>query len=220
MSQTDRAQPFATLADQLAGAPTDLGVVGWPPEPWCEPILDELVRSMLLWEAGVKHAASACKRLREACVDENELRICLPDEIAQMLGPRFPAAELHAERLRLALNEVFSREHAMTLASLGELSKRDARSYLESLPSVPGFVRNRVLLLALGAHAMPIDSRISAALKDLGHDHDAGDLDGVAAQLERAVRATDAAHVYAALEHLATGKRPNPRSRTKNVAAN
>lgn len=220
MSQTDRTQPFATLAETLAGAPTEAGIPAWDSEPWGDPILDELVRSFLIWEAGPKHAASAYKRIRDACVDENELRICLTDEIADLLGARFPKAEIHAERLRLALNDVYSREHGMTLASLTELSKRECKAYFESMISVPGFVRARVLLLALGAHAFPVDSRISSALRDLGFEHDHNDHDAAASQIERAVRASEARAVYLALEHrAATKKGSRSRASASGVAS-
>lgn len=218
MSQTDRAQPFAALAEKLADAPTEAATPAWHGDSWSEPILDELIRSLLIWEAGPKHAASAYKRIREACVDENELRICLTDEIAQLLGARFPKAELHAERLRLVLNDVFGREHGMSLASLAELSKRDAKAYLDSMTAAPGFVRSRVLLITLGAHAFPVDSRISQSLRDLGFQHDHSDHEATASQLERAVRAGHAKPIYLALEHHAA-TRKSSRSRSNSVAS-
>lgn len=196
------------------------------PTPWLtgrerdqaepDPTTQQFVYSMLLWESSQSRATAAFGRLRTALVDFNELRVCLPDEIVAILGPRYPRVEERAERLRAALREIFARQNAVTLEPLRDLPKRDARLYLATLEGVPPFVAARVALLALGAHAFPVDSRIQSLLvRRAGRHADPVLLDPattpetLASWLERQIRAGEAAAVYLALEGLlATGRGP------------
>ena len=163
-------------------------------------VVHELVYSMLIWEATPSQALNALKRLFDGVVDYNELRICMADEIAALLGPRYPMVEERAERLKAALHHIYNLEHEVTLARLTELSKRDARAYLEGLEGVPAFVVSRVLLVALGGHAAPVDQRLRDQLVAAKAADDSLDASTIASQLERNVRASESAEVFAKLE--------------------
>lgn len=165
-----------------------------------EPVLVEFIRSMLLWEATLAKAASAMKRFEQHLVDVNELRICMPAELVKLLGDRYPRAEERAVRLRTALNDVFRREHAVTLEHLPALAKKDAREYLESLEGVPGFVSARVHLVSIGGHAAPVDRRIAACLTDAGFVEADAAPDIAASLLERKVQAGEMLETYALLQ--------------------
>ena len=163
-------------------------------------VVHELVYSMLIWEATPSQALNALKRLFDGVVDYNELRICMADEIAALLGPRYPMVEERAERLKAALHHIYNLEHEVTLARLTALSKRDARAYLEGLEGVPAFVVSRVLLVALGGHAAPVDQRLRDQLVAAKAADDSLDASTIASQLERNVRASESAEVFAKLE--------------------
>jgi hypothetical protein len=165
-----------------------------------EPLLGEFLRSMLIWEATVADAEAALKRIARNVVDFNELRVCLPDEIVAMLGAGYPRVQERAQRLRAALNELFLREHAVTLQPIADLSKRDAKAYLDSLEGVPPFVSARVCLLCLGVHAAPVDDRILRRLVEAGVVPEDADAEAAAAALERKVRAGEMARVYPLLQ--------------------
>ena len=115
-----------------------------PPAPIEDP-LEQLVSSLLLWESTASKAEAARRRLIAAVVDINELRVCLPEEIVALLGERYPRGEERALRLRAALNDIYVREHAVSLEHLKKMNKRDARQYLESLEGVPQYVAARVV---------------------------------------------------------------------------
>ncbi|TVQ63608.1 MAG: hypothetical protein EA378_01610 [Phycisphaerales bacterium] len=172
-----------------------------------EPILHELVMSFCHWEATPTQARAAATRLREGVVDYNELRVCLEPELEDLLGPRHPQRESCAARIRAALNEIYTREHELSLATLASTGKREARAYLDSLEGVPPFVSARVVLLALGGHAFPLDERLRKRLAGEGVLEAGLDVAGASSWLERQVRAGEAAGLYQALESWSSSSR-------------
>lgn len=203
MSSQDPAKLLQSLLKKLAnrygdpqpeplGAGVDEGV---------DPLLHLFVYSFLLWDASTGQARAALKRLRETFVDYNELRIAFADEIAAAFGERYPRGYERAMRLRSSLHDIFRREHSLSLSSLTELSKREARSYLESIDGTPAYVASRVLSLGLGGHALPVDQRIAdllAAEAVLGDD--VTDADSAASWLERQIRAGEAVSIALLLQ--------------------
>ncbi len=165
-----------------------------------QPVLTELVRSFLVWEAGLSKAGSAMRRFEQRLVDFNELRVCMHDDLVKLLGKSTAKAEERAMRLRATLNEIFLREHVMSLEHLPTLGKREAREYLESLEGVPRFVAARTLLLTLSGHAAPIDGRILKVLvagKVVEAGSSAEDAAGV---LEHRLRAGEMLEAYFLLQ--------------------
>ncbi len=136
--------------------------VAAPPSPTLsdDPVLDEFIRSMLLWESTTALADEAWRRLIASVVDANELRVCSPREIAGILGPAYPLVHDRSERLHAALTDAFRGTRTLTQASLAEQGKREARGCLEAIEGTPGFVAARVVLLQLGGHAAPVDGRL------------------------------------------------------------
>ncbi len=216
MSQTDTASILRAYIDELPELEGEgLGL----PAPWegVDPLVHELVVSMLLWNASPQQAAAAMGRLQAAVVDHNELRVLFPDEMTSLLGPRYPMVEERVHRLGLVLNAVFENEHAMTLESLKDAAKRDAKTYLDAVPGLPPFAAARVFLLGLGGHAFPVDERLAAVLIEDEAVEPELDAPGIAAKLERALRAGEAEPAYARLEAYVatrTGKQPRGKKKT------
>lgn len=199
------ADPTRKLTSTLKRLRTAYGALEreeWlaPLEPVEDPMVMQLLFSFLAWEAGTARAAHAIKKLLSSVVDINELRVCLPDETAGMLGERYPRAVERCVRLRTALNELYKREHAVTLKTVADLPKRDARTYLGSLEGMPGYVTGRMLLLALGGHAFPLDERMREALAGEGCLPGDLSMDEASAWLERQFRAGEAAPAYLLIE--------------------
>ncbi len=134
-------------------APADL-----PPAP-SDPI-GTLVQSFLLWEASTGHASTALERISKDCVDFNELRVCLPEEIQVFLGMRYPALEERVDRLRRTLNDLYRREHKLSLAHVASAGKREQRTYIENLDGMLPFVASRVLLLHFEQPGVPVDDQL------------------------------------------------------------
>lgn len=209
MSEHDHTRELHTLLEGLEGQFAKAqGREGSPAngrlsERICEspgPVTTEFILSFLVWEAGLVKAGTAAKRLAEKIVDCNELRICLEDDIAGILGVRYPRSGERAARLRSALNAIFDREHQVSLEHVSSLPKRDARAYLASLEGTPPFVTNRVALLALGSHAFPLDERLNARLRKARAMPDSLTLDASSSWLERQFRAGELERAYVLLE--------------------
>jgi len=166
------------------------------PEPPADPI-DEFVWSFLLWEATPTKATHALRRIRAETVDFNEFRVSLPGEIRAMLGERYPLVDVRAVRLRAALDDIYRREHAVSLTRLTAMPKRESRAYLDSIEATPPYVAARVQLMALGGHAVPLDQRTLGLLVEAGLFGDtAPTLEAATATLSRAIKAEDAAEAH------------------------
>ncbi|MEN0020219.1 MAG: hypothetical protein AAF747_04990 [Planctomycetota bacterium] len=215
---TDHAAAFDKLLTKIRS-----GIEPLAPDHAGEPIIDadpalhQLIFSFMLWNTTLTNAESAVRRLSEAVVDGNELRICMPDELAAMFGSRYPAAEERATRLKLTLHEIYNREHELTLASLTDMPKRKARQYLDSLEGCPGYVAARVTLLSLNGHAVPVDQKLHKQLLAAEAVPDDRDADACSSWLERHVRATDSLETSLLLE--AWKHTPSPAGKTSTKSA-
>jgi hypothetical protein len=170
------------------------------PETPEEAEVQQLLLSFLAWEAGPARASAALKKLLANLVDVNELRVCLPDEIAKLIGERYPRCLERCVRMRSALADVYRREHAVTLKHLAQMPVRDARAYLASLEGAPNYVTCRLVLLSFGGHAFPLDERMRDALAAQGALPPGMTVDDASAWLERQFRAGEAAPAYLAVE--------------------
>lgn len=195
MSHSDLESTLKSLFKSLRssyGAPE-------APETPDDPI-DEFLWSFLVWETSTTKAENALKRIQSTVVDINELRVSLPGEIIAMLGERYPLVEERAVRLRAALDDIFRREHAVTLASVKTLSKREAKQYLDSIDAIPSYVASRVTLMALGGHAVPLDQRTLDLMIAEEVFEPGVTLDDAVALLTRHIKAADAVDSFLLLQ--------------------
>lgn len=163
-----------------------------------EVVLCALVRALLEWNAGWRVGASTYTRLCDCFVDLNELRVCSHEEFAAALSGH-PAGADRAARLRACLADVYRREHAMSLAVLLEAPKREARHYLDSLDGVPKAVASRVAHEVLEIHAVSVDDRLRDLLEAERVIEPGTTAEHAAAELERAIAATDVKEAVALL---------------------
>src|SRR6185295_6840714 len=87
VTSPDPTKKLAALLKKLKGQHAALEAPGVIPEPPDEfdALVHQLLFSMLLWEASTGQARSAIKRVRDSVVDYNELRVCVPDEVAHVM---------------------------------------------------------------------------------------------------------------------------------------
>lgn len=202
MTAADPTKKLATLLKGLRAAHGELAADPWLPAPaeGQDPLVNQFIFSFLLWRWRATPAAAALDRLLRTFVDVNELRVCLPDELAAAAGDTTEHAIERASRLRAALNDMYRREHIVTLAPAANLGKREARTYLESLEGVPPFVAARMALLAFGGHAFPLDERLHTSLEAEGALPPSLTLLDASGWLERHFRAGEAAPAYLLFE--------------------
>lgn len=197
MSAGDAGKKLDGLLKRLRARHPDAQVPIAPQWDGMDAGVRELVFSVLLWENGSEAALRAFDRLRQAFVDGNDLRVALPEEVAEALGEECPPALERAQRLHCAMMEIYRREHRLRLDQLREVGKREARAYLESVDGLPEFVRARLALLHLGGHAIPVDARLLERLGDERVVSEKGGAEAAAGWMERHVHQGEALGVHA-----------------------
>ena len=115
-----------------------------------EPVdpLKSLVRAAMSFDVADARADEAMKLIDKEFVDLNELRVATELEVQEMLGQKYPAIERRVAMITAALNNIFEREHTLSLDRLKTLNKRDARQFLRELPEIHPFVEAYVMLYA------------------------------------------------------------------------
>ncbi len=195
MSAVDHAKAIAKLMKVLRATYT--------PEPIVqrEPIV-ELVYAFLLWDSTVAKSKTAMRRVEDAFVDMNELRVSRPAEVMGALGKTYPRLEERVLRMRETLRNLYKREHAVSLDAAAALSKRDARHYLETLEGITPFIAARVALVSLGSHAIPIEERLMGKLVAGGIFTEETPIDKAAGLLDRYIPAGEGIESHLLLQAL------------------
>jgi endonuclease III len=128
--------------------------------------LDAFVRGAMSYDVTDNRADEAIKAISKEFVDLNELRVATDLEIQELLGVRYPAIEERVAMITQSLNDIFEREHTMSLDRLKTVSKRDARQFLRELPGMQPFVEAYVMLMAFEGNAFPIDQEMLGLLRE------------------------------------------------------
>jgi len=199
---TDPTKKLNALLKKLRGQYTELAAPGVTPEPPDEidPYVHQLMFSMLCWEASTGQARNALKRVRESVVDYNELRVCVSDEVAHIIGDKYPLGLERAIRIRTTLNDIFNRQHGISLKHLAEASKREARQYLDSLPGCPSYVAARMCVVCGLGHAVPVDERLLDLLVAEHVLDEKMTVEQGASWLEHHIKAEESLEVYLLLQ--------------------
>src|SRR5690242_11354545 len=98
-----------------------------PPEKTMQEPLKALVRAAMSYDVPDSRAEDALRLIEKEFVDLNELRVATDLEIQEFLGVRYPDIERRVAMITQALNDIFEREHTLSLNRLKEVSRRDAR---------------------------------------------------------------------------------------------
>lgn len=159
-----------------------------------------LVMSFLLWESSSDKAKAAYDRILESVVDFNDLRVSMPHETVEMIGPRYPLALNRTQRLRATLRNIYLREHSVSLDKPAAAGKRDLKKYIETLEGMVPYVAHRVLLLCFDTHGMPVDEQLRTALIEAEVADASVEVPELSSWLASQVRAGEAAGVHAALQ--------------------
>ena len=174
-----------------------------------------LVMSMLMWESTTEKAQAAYARLMEHLVDFNDLRVCMPHETLELIGPRYPRALDRCQRLRAVLRNIYLREHAVSLERLSGSGKRDAKKYIESLEGIVPYAASRVLLLSFETHAIPVDDQLRIQLIEAEASDSSMEIPDLSTWLASQIKAEDGAAAHLSLQSwiddIADGRKPAPK---------
>ncbi len=169
------------------------------PEEFSDAV-EVLVKSFLIWESTTIKASAAYKRIMDQIVDFNDLRVSMPQELVDWIGPRYPMALERSQRIRAALRHTYHREHSVSLKSLHGMGRREVRHYLRSMDGVAPYVADRVTLLCFDAHCIPVDDRLQRSMVGAGVCDDSMTVADLSSWLARQVKAADAVPTHYALQ--------------------
>jgi endonuclease III len=139
--------------------------------------LKALVRGAMSFDMPDTRAEEAMRAIEKEFVDLNELRVATDLEIQELLGSKYPLIEKRVAMITQSLNNIFEREHTLSLDRLKAISKRDARKFLAELPEIHPFVEAYVMLFGFEGHAFPCDDATLEFLNDQGIVEDGTTLD-------------------------------------------
>src|SRR5215210_4289979 len=161
--------------------------------------LKALVRAAMSFDMPDAKAEEAMRLIDREFVDLNELRVATDLEIQELLGTRYPAIERRVAMITQSLNDIFEREHTLSLDRLKTVSKRDARQFLRELPEIHPFVEAYVMLFAFDGHAFPADGETLEFLKGHGIVEESTSLDECQRFVEHHLKAEECYDLFACL---------------------
>jgi hypothetical protein len=168
------------------------------------------------------NASKLLKRIDGHFVDINDLRVSRPEEILEVFGEQSEQAAASTQAMTAVLNAIFEKFDKVSLNSLNEEGKRQARKDLEDIPGMTSFAAAYTFLTALGGHAVPLTDAMIQYLRQNELVHPEANPHEVESFLERQVSATEAYAFYAKLRAEAEGgSKPAARAnvKTKKKAA-
>ena len=169
-----------------------------PDKPELDP-LHALVRGAMSFDVPDAKAEDAMRCIDREFVDLNELRVATDLEIQEMLGQRYPLIERRVAMITQSLNNIFEREHTLSLDRLKTIPKKDARQFLRELPELHPFVDAYVMLIALDAPCIPVDDEMLATLRDEDVIDAEATLEEAQKFIEHSVKAEEHYDAYVAL---------------------
>ena len=130
--------------------------------------LDELVLTVLSQHTSDLNAGRAFAELKRVFPRGWASVARAPtDRVAESIR-RGGLADVKAPRIQAILREIKRREGAYELTSLTEMTDREARDYLTSLPGIGPKTAAVVLSFALGRDALPVDTHVHRVSRRLG----------------------------------------------------
>ncbi len=175
------------------------------------PESDEAVRRLAISILGVDssdaYAERAVDQALKDMADWNEIRVSTPKEINRATGNHLPQGTQKCQRLIEALQSIYDRENRISLDGLQGIGRRESRHYLEDLDGVDEYSVACVLLWSLGGHAIPVNDKLLASLRDADLVNPSADRGEVQAFLERHVSAKDAKAFCLVMQSFSAKKR-------------
>ena len=186
------------------------------PEPkQAQEPLKALVRAAMSFDMPDAKADEAMRLIDREFVDLNELRVATDLEIQELLGVRYPAIEKRVAMITQSLNNIFEREHTLSLDRLKTISKRDARQFLRELPEIHPFVEAYVMLFAFDGHAFPVDDEVLGFFREQAVVEDESGLEEAQRFVEHHLKAEECHDLFVAVRRVVSDESGRSRKKAK-----
>lgn len=175
---------------------------GKPTMELADGVHEQLLRIVLTEETSVRGVDAVMKRLDDAFVDLNELRVSLASEIADAFGD-VPDAHAKAVRLMKLFNAIFLKHNTMDWSFFQSMGVRELRHYFETVNGGgPALAAAAVMFLSSG-HAVPAGPDVRRVLRRLDLVDGKEAVQAVQGFLERAVTRDQGFEIWALLRRVA-----------------
>ncbi|MFH1732923.1 MAG: hypothetical protein ABIF82_14900 [Planctomycetota bacterium] len=115
--------------------------------------VEQVLLTLLLRDGKEDQGKRVIKRLEREFVDLNEVRVCVPEELDEVLGRDYPPSV--GKLVTDTLTAIFNHAQAMNLDSILELDIEKAKKKLLKLRPLPSRVAGEFLLANLGCEKLP-----------------------------------------------------------------
>lgn len=132
-----------------------------------EPIIDELVLTILSQNTTAANCRAAYGRLRERLGEWEQVRLATWEEIADSIRPA-GLANRRAPRIRRILEDIHDRQGSLDLEWIAGVDDRAAMDYLMAFDGVGRKTAACVLMFGLGRPVLPVDTHVHRVARRLG----------------------------------------------------
>jgi len=158
---------------------------------------------------------SVMKKIKKYFVDLNDLRVSRSEEIMEILGSTNAENKKTTLRLTEVLNAIFNRYDRMSLSSLKEVGKRQAKKEMGKLKVLTEFETDYCFLTSLGGHTIPLTEKMYEYLRLNELVHPDANNDTIKGFLERQITAANGYKFYYLLRRESeNGKKKKGRKKT------
>jgi endonuclease III len=147
--------------------------------------LDALIYGLISEFTMERQAKKIFKSLQSHFIDYNDLRVSRSEEIQEILEETNQPGEQVAVNLARMLSAVFDKYDELSLKTIDEQGKRQAKKELEELNGTTHFAVNFCFLAALQGHAIPLTETMIGFLKSQDLIHPEATLEEIEAFFER-----------------------------------
>lgn len=180
-------------------------------------VLDAFVYALISESITQSQAKAAFDKFDNHFVDVNDMRVCRPEEIMEMIGDDSAETKQIAVHASTCLRTVFDTYNVLGFEDMAKMGKRQARQVLEKITEGDSFVVDYCMLTALGGHAIPLTARMIEYLKDNEMVHADSERDDIEGFLTRQISAKNAYEFYALLRK--ESEKQAPKKAKKKTAA-
>jgi endonuclease III len=181
------------------------------PSDFADP-LDALIYGVVGEGTMERQVKRVFKNIQSHFIDYNDLRVSRSEEIQEILEDMTPQGEQIAANLTRVLSAVFDKYDMLSLKTIGEQGKRQARKELEELDGTTHFAVNFCFLAALEGHVIPLTEPMINFLKSQELVDPEATQEEIEAFLERHIAASAGWEFYTLLRQASEtgGKKTSP----------